>query len=77
MGAAIGTRYTSAHIVRRDSSTGVYEELNSPLYGVADQNTQAWLISKASPLSAHRAWRVTGWAVTALTLVFVIAKTFA
>jgi hypothetical protein len=40
----LGSRYTSGHIVRRDSATGVYEELNSPLYSATERSVQRALL---------------------------------
>jgi hypothetical protein len=43
---AIGTRYTTAHLVRRDDRAGVYEELNSPLVARSEGDLQRALLAQ-------------------------------
>lgn len=46
MPAPIGTRYTRRHVVRQDTSTGTYEEVNSPLETRTERAAQLALLAK-------------------------------
>lgn len=43
---SIGSRHVTQHVVRRDSLTGFYEELNCPLEGRFESEIQAALLRK-------------------------------
>lgn len=46
MPAPIGTRYTRHHVIRRDTTAGTYEEVNSPLETRTERAAQLALLAK-------------------------------
>lgn len=49
MSAVIGSRWLPGHVERRDTSTGFYEQINSPMTSRAELDIQRALLRKTKP----------------------------